>query len=336
MIEQTENRLPIAVSLGDPCGIGPDLVLNAWNSRERYKLPPFFVVGNRMVLEKRAAQLGINPNFANEIDCQQDPTRLCVLETTENPNGEPGKPTEADALAAVAAIKLAVECTQEGRSSALVTCPINKKTMYDVGFEHPGHTEYLAELGQQASSERIHPVMMIAGPELRTVPVTIHTPLKDAIADLTSELIVKTCKITANDLTRFFGIENPRLAISGLNPHAGESGTLGTEDLEVIAPAVKALKDSGLNIIGPLPADTMFHPAARTGYDAAICMYHDQALIPAKTIGFDDAVNVTLGLPFIRTSPDHGTAYDIAGTGQANPSSFLASIRLAAEMANRS
>jgi 4-hydroxythreonine-4-phosphate dehydrogenase len=215
----------------------------------------------------------------------------------------------------------------------VVTCPIAKKTLYEAGFAFPGHTEFLAALAEKATGEKALPVMMLAGPELRTVPVTIHIPLAEVAERLTGEAIFATGRIVAKALAERFGIARPRLAVAGLNPHAGEAGAIGREDEEVVRPAVEALRAEGIEAFGPLPADTMFHPRARAGYDAALCMYHDQALIPAKMIGFDEAVNVTLGLPFIRTSPDHGTAFDIAGTGKARPDSLIAALKLAHDMA---
>jgi 4-hydroxythreonine-4-phosphate dehydrogenase len=215
-----------------------------------------------------------------------------------------------------------------------VTCNIAKKPLYDGGFSFPGHTEYLAHLATLYTGKTTMPVMMLAGPDLRTVPVTIHIPLSQVPQALTTELIVATARITAADLRNRFGLGKPRLAISGLNPHAGEGGAMGNEDQDVIAPAIATLRAEGIDAFGPLPADTMFHPRARAGYDAALCMYHDQALIPAKALAFDEAVNVTLGLPFIRTSPDHGTAFDIAGKGIARPDSLIAALKLAHQLAD--
>ena len=222
-----------------------------------------------------------------------------------------------------------------GRAGAVVTNPIAKSVLYRAGFSHPGHTEFLAELAAQGGLPP-RPVMMLWSPILAVVPVTIHVALRDAIAHLTMEDIVATGRIVAHDLRTRFGIAQPRIAVSGLNPHAGEDGSLGREDIDIIAPAVAQLRKDGVDVRGPLSADTMFHEAARRTYDCALCMYHDQALIPIKTLAFDDGVNVTLGLPFVRTSPDHGTAFDIAGTGRANPSSLIAALRLAARMANSS
>jgi 4-hydroxythreonine-4-phosphate dehydrogenase len=232
----------------------------------------------------------------------------------------------------MASIRQAVGDVVAGRAGAVVTNPIAKNVLYRAGFEHPGHTEFLAELAATAGVTP-HPVMMLWSAALVVVPVTIHCALRDAIARLSRDLVVTTVRIAVAELKARFGIARPRIAVSGLNPHAGEHGSLGTEDQAIIAPAIEILRGDGIEIRGPLPADTMFHDAARQTYDCAICMYHDQALIPVKTLAFDDAVNVTLGLPFIRTSPDHGTAFDIAGTGRANPSSLIAALRLAARMA---
>jgi 4-hydroxythreonine-4-phosphate dehydrogenase len=229
-------------------------------------------------------------------------------------------------------IRQAVGDVMAGRAGAVVTNPIAKGVLYRAGFRHPGHTEFLAELAA-TEGHTPQPVMMLWSPVLVVVPVTIHLSLREAIAQLSSELIVTTARIVVAALKARFGLANPRLAVSGLNPHAGEDGSLGTEDITIVAPAVEILRGEGIDIRGPLPADTMFHDAARKTYDCAICMYHDQALIPVKTLAFEDAVNVTLGLPFIRTSPDHGTAFDIAGTGKADPSSLIAALRLAARMA---
>jgi 4-hydroxythreonine-4-phosphate dehydrogenase len=232
----------------------------------------------------------------------------------------------------MASIRQAVADVVGGRASAVVTNPIAKSVLYRAGFRHPGHTEFLAELAA-TKGRTPQPVMMLWSPALVVVPVTIHLALRDAIARLSSELIVSTVRIVVADLKTRFGLANPRLAVSGLNPHAGEEGSLGTEEQTIVAPAIEILRREGIEIRGPLPADTMFHDAARKTYDCAVCMYHDQALIPVKTLAFEEAVNVTLGLPFIRTSPDHGTAFDIAGSGRANPSSLIAALQLAARMA---
>jgi 4-hydroxythreonine-4-phosphate dehydrogenase len=244
----------------------------------------------------------------------------------------PGRPDASSAAAVIASIEQAVAHVRAGRASAIVTNPLAKSVLYRFGFRHPGHTEFLAELAAE-NGVAPQPVMMLWSPVLATVPVTIHVPLREAIEQLSSPLITSTTRIVAASLRRYFGLSRPRIAISGLNPHAGEHGTLGTEDDHIIEPAIATLRNEGLKVRGPLPADTMFHAAARETYDCAVCMYHDQALIPIKTLAFDEGVNVTLGLPFIRTSPDHGTAFDIAGSGRADPASLVAALKLAARMA---
>jgi 4-hydroxythreonine-4-phosphate dehydrogenase len=241
-----------------------------------------------------------------------------------------GQPDPANAPAVIGAIERAVALVKAGEAAAIVTLPIRKETLYDAGFRHPGHTEFLAELAGGAI-----PVMMLVCPGLRVVPVTIHLALREALTRITTERIVAAGRISAAGLRRDFGVAAPRLAVAGLNPHAGEGGTLGREEIEVIAPAVAQLRAEGIAVSGPSPADTLFHERARSRYDAALCMYHDQALIPLKTIDFERGVNVTLGLPFVRTSPDHGTALDIAGRGIASPESLIAALKLAAEMAER-
>jgi 4-hydroxythreonine-4-phosphate dehydrogenase len=283
----------------------------------------------------RARTLGADARFIEtsaEESSKIFPDTFPVVASGIAATAQPGQPDDSSAPAAIASIRHAVADVRAGRARAVVTNPVAKSVLYRAGFSHPGHTEFLAELAS-ANGETPIPVMMLWSPMLAVVPVTIHVSLRDAINELTSDLIVKTARIVVADLKTRFGLPNPRLAISGLNPHAGEDGSLGTEDLSIIAPAIAILQRDGIEVRGPLPADTMFHAAARTTYDCAICMYHDQALIPIKTIAFDEGVNVTLGLPFIRTSPDHGTAFDIAGTGRANPSSLIAAMRLAARMA---
>ena len=324
--------LPLAVSLGDPSGIGPDVLLRAWAERVQNPLPPFFVAGDIELLRRRAVQLDIACDLEIYEPGDVIVDAISVFDTGFSCRGEPGKPDSDDAKATIAAIRKCVELTMDGKAGGVVTCPINKAVLYSAGFSHPGHTEFLGDLAKEITGKAHQPVMMLAGPELRTVPVTIHIALHDVPQSLTQDMIVETGTITARDLTSRFGIESPRLAVSGLNPHAGENGSMGKQDQNIIAPAISVLRANGIDAVGPMPADTMFHEAARKSYDVAICMYHDQALIPAKTLAFDEAVNVTLGLPFIRTSPDHGTAYDIAGTGKANPSSFVAALRMAHEM----
>jgi 4-hydroxythreonine-4-phosphate dehydrogenase len=326
---------PLALTSGEPAGIGPDITIKAWLRRNELKLPPFYLLGDRDFLGRRAKLLGLDVKLAdvsaeNALDTFAN--ALPVVATGKAPTARPGQPDDSSAAAALASIRQAVGDVVAGRAGAVVTNPIAKSVLYRAGFRHPGHTEFLAELAA-AGVYTPQPVMLLWSPPLAVVPVTIHLSLRDAIAQLSSELIVTTARIVAADLKSRFGLAHPRLAISGLNPHAGEDGALGTEDRDIVAPAIEILRADGIEAKGPLPADTMFHEAARKTYDCAICMYHDQALIPVKTLAFDDAVNVTLGLPFIRTSPDHGTAFDIAGTGTANPSSLIAALRLAARMA---
>jgi 4-hydroxythreonine-4-phosphate dehydrogenase len=326
---------PLALTSGEPAGIGPDIAIMAWLRRHELKLPAFYLRADRGLLEQRARTLGLKVDLADV--GAEDAQRafadvLPVVATGHAATARPGQPDGSSAEAAIASIRQAVGDVVAGKAAAVVTNPIAKSVLYRAGFRHPGHTEFLAELAT-AGGRAPQPVMMLWSPALAVVPVTIHLPLRDAIAQLSSELIVTTVRIVAAAMKDRFALARPRLALSGLNPHAGEDGGLGTEEQRIIAPAAEILRREGIEIRGPLPADTMFHVAARKTYDCAICMYHDQALIPIKTIAFDDAVNVTLGLPFVRTSPDHGTAFDIAGTGRANPASLIAALRLAARMA---
>ena len=326
---------PLALTLGEPAGIGPDITIKAWLRRNELKLPAFYLLGDRDFLSHRANTLGLKIRLAevrpeDAFDAFAD--ALPVVAIGHKATAQPGQPDHTSADAALASIRQAVEDVIGARASAVVTNPIAKSVLYRAGFRHPGHTEFLAELAA-TDGHTPQPVMMLWSPALAVVPVTIHISLREAIAQLSTDLIVTTVRIVAAALKARFGLANPRLVVSGLNPHAGEEGSLGTEELSIVAPAVEMLRAEGIKIRGPLPADTMFHDAARKAYDCAICMYHDQALIPVKTLAFEDAVNVTLGLPFIRTSPDHGTAFDIAGTGRANPSSLIAALRLAARMA---
>jgi 4-hydroxythreonine-4-phosphate dehydrogenase len=326
---------PLALTLGEPAGIGPDLTLLAWSRRDELKLPPFYLLGDGAFLERRANALGLKVRLAEvapEEAITTFATALPVVATGKPATAKPGRPDASSADAALASIRRAVADVQSGSASAVVTNPIAKSVLYQAGFRHPGHTEFLAELAA-TNGKAPQPVMMLWSPLLAVVPVTIHLSLREAINQLTTELIVDTTRIVAAGLNTSFGLARPRLALSGLNPHAGEDGSLGTEDKTIVAPAIEILRAQGLDVRGPLPADTMFHEAARKTYDCAICMYHDQALIPIKTLAFDDGVNVTLGLPFVRTSPDHGTAFDIAGTGRANPASLVAALRLADRMA---
>ena len=324
--------VPIVMTCGEPAGIGPDLAIRIWAERTENGAPPFVVLGDPDHLQGRADALGVALNVGEAERGFADALPVRPLENRLT--AQPGEPVQEDAAAVVESIDLAVRMLCDGSARAMVTLPINKEALYATGFDHPGHTEFLASLARRhlALAVEPRPVMMIAGPDLRTVPVTIHEPLRDVPRLLRKDLVVETIRIVARDLSARFGIERPRIAVAGLNPHAGEGGTIGREDEEIVRPAVEAVVAEGIDAFGPLPADTMFHAAARAGYDAAVCMYHDQALIPAKTLAFDDGVNVTLGLPFVRTSPDHGTAFDIAGTGRARTDSTLAALRMADRM----
>ena len=295
-------------------------------------MPPFFVLGDPAMFERVARLLGLEVNVeatttasATEIFL----TALPVVPLDRAVRGDAGAPSAADAPSTILSIERAVECVARGEARAVVTNPIAKNVLYAAGFSHPGHTEFLGELSSRYFHHEARPVMMLWAPELAVVPVTIHVALAQVPQLLTRELLVETGRIVARDLAARFGLAKPRLAFAGLNPHAGEGGAMGREEIDVIAPAIEELRAMGIEATGPHPADTMFHEAARRNYDVALCPTHDQALIPIKTLAFDRGVNVTLGLPFVRTSPDHGTAFDIAGKGVANPSSLIEAIRLA-------
>jgi len=330
---------PLALTLGEPAGIGPDLALAVWHRRRELDVPPFYLIGDADFLGQRARMLGLDiaieaatPAAASRIFTQALP----VVQLPAKVTARPGEPDATSAAAAIGSIDAAVADVLAGRATAVVTNPINKHVLYRAGFTDPGHTEYLSRLCQRATGKTMMmPVMLLWSPELAVVPVTIHVALKDAVTQLSTQLIVDTGRIVARDMEKWFGLKRPRLAVAGLNPHAGEDGTLGREDIEIVAPAVAALKAEGIDARGPLPADTMFHAAARATYDVALGMYHDQVLIPIKTLAFEHGVNVTLGLPFLRTSPDHGTAFDLAGTGRADPSSLIAALKLAARLTAR-
>ncbi len=326
--------LPLALTMGEPAGIGGEIALKAWLAR-RSSVPPFYLIDDPDRLDALARQLGWDVPVRAIDDpaatSQMFPRALPVRPVGGAVRGTPGHPDPKDAPLVTRAIADAVADVQQGRAAALVTNPINKDLLYRAGFRHPGHTEYLAELaGSDAPA-----VMMLACPQLRVVPVTIHLSLRRAVETLTEDAIVHAGRVLAQSLRRDFAIAAPVIAVAGLNPHAGENGGLGREDIDIVAPAVARLRDADIDARGPLAADTMFHAEARRGYDAALCMYHDQALIPIKTLDFDGGVNVTLGLPFIRTSPDHGTAFAIAGQGTARADSLIAALRLAGEMAAR-
>ena len=329
---------PLALTLGEPAGIGPDIAILAWMRRRELDLPPFYLLSDRRLVQRRADQLGVSISSASIDPSAAYSTfasALPVVELGLAVTAEPGHPDETSAPAAIAAIRRAVADVMAGKAAAVVTNPIAKSVLYRCGFAYPGHTEFLATLAAEATGIYFRPVMLLWSPELAVVPVTIHMPLSEVPRRLDGDLIVETGRIVARDLADRFGIVRPRLAVAGLNPHAGEDGALGSEDRAVVAPAVERLVREGIDARGPLPADTMFHPAARATYDVALCMYHDQALIPIKTLAFDHAVNVTLGLTFVRTSPDHGTAFDVAGTGRADISSLVAALKLAARLSAR-
>ncbi|TCP63251.1 4-hydroxythreonine-4-phosphate dehydrogenase [Rhodovulum bhavnagarense] len=315
---------PIVMSCGEPSGIGPEIAVKAWKTLGARL--PFAWIGDPRHLPEGTAHAEIHdPAEALHVTA----SALPVLPLHFPAPARPGRPAPENAAGVIEAIARGVDLVQSGRAGALCTAPIHKKALQDgAGFSYPGHTEYLAHL---AGVDRV--VMMLACEALRVVPVTIHIAIRDVPGALTERALNETIRITHAALIRDFGIAAPRLAVAGLNPHAGEGGAMGREEIDLIVPALERLRADGLCIDGPLSADTMFHPAARAGYDAAICMYHDQALIPIKTLDFAGGVNVTLGLPFIRTSPDHGTAFDIAGTGRADPSSLIAALEMAARMA---
>lgn len=325
---------PLAVTPGEPAGVGVDLALGLWAARTA-QTPPFFLIDDPDRVAARARLLGIAAELA-PLDDPSDAVAafsgaLPVLGHAFPADSVPGRPDPANGPATVDAITRAVALVRNGQASAVVTNPIQKETLYQAGFTHPGHTEYLAAL----SGPEVVPVMLLAAPELKVVPVTIHIPLADVPRQLTTDRIVTTARITAAALRRDFGIEAPRLALAGLNPHAGEGGALGREDGQIIAPAVAALRAEGIDARGPLPADTLFHEEARATYDVVLGMYHDQVLVPIKTLDFWGGVNVTLGLPFVRTSPDHGTALSLAGTGTARIDSLKAAVEMARAMASR-
>lgn len=320
---------PLVVTPGEPAGVGAEIALKAWR---REGTPLFFLIDDPDRVRRLANHSGLDipvsvidrPAAAKDAFSTGMPVLACqgLLDT------KPGSPDPSTAAAVIGAIRDAVAMTISGDAAAVVTNPIQKNTLHQAGFAHPGHTEFLADL-----AGGIRSVMMLASPELRVVPITIHEPISRVPELLTQDLIIQTARITAASLKADFGIAAPRLAVAGLNPHAGESGSIGTEDMTVIAPAIERLRADGIHVEGPIAADSMFHAAARQRYDAALCMYHDQALIPIKTLDFWGGVNVTIGLPFVRTSPDHGTALDLAGTGKANEASLIAALHMARAIA---
>ena len=323
---------PVALTMGEPAGIGGELTLKAWLERDGSGVPAFFTIDDPSRLEQLAKRLDWSVPVT-AIDDPTDaatvfPTALPVLRQAIPGSTVPGQPDDRNAKSVLEAIRKAAELALSGKIAGIVTNPIHKMTLYQTGFHYPGHTEFLAEL---AGTDRS--VMMLICPGLRVVPVSTHISLVEAISALDEDEIVAVSRITAQALQRDFNIAEPHLMVAALNPHAGEGGTIGREEEHIIAPAVATLKKMGISVSGPAPADTLFHDRARTGYDAVICMHHDQALIPLKTIDFHGGVNVTLGLPFVRTSPDHGTAFEIAGMGVADVSSLTAALRAAHDIA---
>ncbi|RZJ98224.1 MAG: 4-hydroxythreonine-4-phosphate dehydrogenase PdxA [Novosphingobium sp.] len=327
--------LPLAVSLGDPAGVGPELLTEAWTRRAEEGLRPFFAVGGAMVLAEAAAIRGI----AAPVERITDPAQAAevfarALPVLDHPDGsyKPGQPDRAGAELALASLTEAARLAVAGEAGGVITGPIAKSRLAELGFAHPGQTEFVAAASGVAPEDA---VMMLAGPSLRTVPLTVHIALAEVSGALSAELIQRRCSIVVAALQRDFGLANPRLALAALNPHAGEDGRFGSEEAQIIAPAVAALRALGITVTGPHPADAMFAPHARGDYDVALCMYHDQALIPLKALDFDNGVNVTLGLPIVRTSPDHGTAFGIAGKRLAHPGATIAALRMAGECAAR-
>lgn len=322
---------PIAISMGEPAGVGPDLILKLYLERAEHDVPPFIVFGNIAFLAARARRLGYNINFAQTTTGKALSHFPVALPVAHVDGLVPDKPGETSALSGkvvIESIARAVQETLAGHCRAVVTAPIHKAALYGVGFKHAGHTEYLATLCDKGEGTPT-PVMMMMHEELRVVALTMHVPLRDVPALVTARLLRETLYIVEHDLRTRFGIEQPKIAVTGLNPHAGESGTIGTEDRDIIRPVVQELQNSGSHVEGPFSADTIFYLPNWRKYDVIVAMYHDQALTPIKTVAFEDAINVTLGLPIVRTSPDHGTAFDLAGTGKASLSSTLAALRLA-------
>lgn len=320
---------PLAVAIGDPAGIGPEVIAKCWDNRSAFDLPPFVAVGDPRSL----AAVWDGPIEVIEDPRQADSAFDVGLPVVQIASAEadlPGRPSIAGAHCSLDSLEIAVGLARSGSAAAVVTGPVSKVQLYAIGFSHPGQTEFVAERCGVAAS---NVAMMLAGPTLRTVPVTTHVPLDEVSSHLSAGLIEARGRTTLRGLQRSFGIAQPRLAVAGLNPHAGEGGRLGREEIELIEPAIAALRAEGWRVSGPHPADTLFHGSARARYDAALCMYHDQALIPLKAIHFEDGVNVTLGLPIVRTSPDHGTAFDIAGEDRADPRPMACAIQMAAQCA---
>ncbi len=323
---------PLALTCGEPAGIGPEITAAAWLQARKIDLPPFFLISTLDTLRGRGVIAPVQEIAAPEEAADVFEAAVPVLKISEPLAVEPGRPTAGTAELVVRSIETAASLVREGKASGVVTNPMQKAVLAEAGFAFPGHTEFLAHL-TSGRDEHLHPVMMLANDKLRAVPLTIHIPLSEVPGAVTADLLKRTCGVIDTDMRTRFGIRRPHIAVAGLNPHAGEGGLIGTEDRDILAPAIRELAAGGLNITGPYPADAMFRDTARDDFDVAVCMYHDQALLPVKTLGFHDSVNVTLGLPIIRTSPDHGTALDLAGTDQAKPDSLIAALKMAARMA---
>ena len=322
----------LALTTGEPGGIAGEITLAAWRHFSATGSLSFFVIGDADYFAQFAGDVKITRITSPDQTGQYFPTSLPVLHMPLNTPAKTGIADSANARAVIASIEKAVEFALSGEVNGIVTNPIQKESLYDAGFPHQGHTDFLADLAAKAGFENSS-VMMLSSMGLRTVPISVHIAIKDVPNALSKELIEAQTRISAHGLSRWFGLPKPRIGITGLNPHAGEGGSMGTEEIEFITPAIQTLKAEGFDVTGPLPADTLFHEEARANYDIIMCMYHDQALIPVKTLGFHDGVNTTLGLPFIRTSPDHGTALGLAGKGLANPSSLIAALTQAGQMA---
>ena len=337
MAERDPRRRPLALTRGDPSGIGIEITLKAWlASRGQPEAEPFFLVADPDLCGKVAQTLGLDVPVAvcdpREAAAAFD-AALPVVALSATACGRPGHPDSADAPGTIESMTRCVEFVASGVAAAVVTNPISKEILHKVGYPHPGQTEFMGVMAERLFGTRGRAVMLLWSPTLAVVPATIHVPVAAVPALVTAELIVDTVRIVARDFVARFGIDHPRIAVTGLNPHAGEGGDIGREEIDTIAPALRRLAAEGHVVTGPHPADTLFHAAARARYDVVVTMYHDQALIPIKTLAFDSAVNVTLGLPFVRTSPDHGTAFDIAGRGVADPASLIAALALAGRLA---
>lgn len=322
---------PVVISLGDPAGVGPEVVAAAYKHKSELPPVPFFAVGDiasiRAVHDGPVRQIDSAAEAAAVFD-----EALPVWHVEDSGDLTPGQPTIEGAHCALHSLELGVGLARSGEVLGLVTAPICKEQMYKVGFTHAGQTEFIAD---RCGVSRTNAVMMLAGPSLKVVPITVHVPLRDVPELLTQELIVARAQAAARGFAKAFGICTPRIALAGFNPHAGENGAIGREEIDILLPALAQLQAEGLDIVGPVSPDALFTPRMRETYDFALCLYHDQALIPLKALDFDSGVNITLGLPIVRTSPDHGTAFDIAGQGNAHPGPMLAAIRMAAEIAQQ-